>query len=355
MWVTLVVLATVLLVGVVGYSSRRRFPVLQFYAKGKESGFTLRETRLLHRVAVERELEDPTSLFWSRSELDRSIRGIIEHQHAEGVDTSEQSIRFVSKLFGFRNRVEFNLPKYRRGLQSTRSIAVGQRLKLTYPGGGLYSTKVVENFRRHLAVEYPRGRTMGPVATWRGQTVNVYFWRQDDAGYYFDSRVIGDYFDRRDPVLHLSHSEQLARAQKRSAVRRKVGGPGTLLPLRSLEGADEEPPRGGGYRCRVIDISENGAALLVGGRTATGFALKLYVRLVGYDIVLCGTVRHSRYRENTNRSVLHVEAIQPSAKMRNRILSYVYGIFDEGTDEATNFEKQEPDDEYSEIAPENNS
>lgn len=319
--------------------------MLQFYARGKESGFSLRETRLLHRVAVERRLEDPTSLFWSRNALDRSIRAIIEHQREEDGEDAERSVRFVSKLFDFRNRVEFNLPKYRRGLQSTRSIAVGQRLKLTYPGGGLYSTRVVENFRRHLAVSYPAGRTMGPVASWRGQTASVYFWRQDDAGYYFESRVIGDYFDRRDPVLHLSHSEHLARAQKRTAVRRKVARPGTLLPLRSLDGADEEPPRGGGYRCHVVDVSENGAAVLVGGRTAMGFAVKLHVTLVGYDIVLCGTVRHSRYREQANRSVLHIEAIQPSAKMRNRILCYVYEIFD-GSERN---EKQEHDNEDSEI------
>lgn len=345
MWIVLVVLASVGLLGVLGYYRRSRFPILQFYAKGRESGFSLRETRLLHRVAVDRSLDDPTSLFWSRNALDRSIRAIIEHQRDEDAEGTDRAVRFVSKLFGFRNRVEFNLPKYRRGLQSTRSIAVGQRLKLTYPGGGLYTTRVMENFRRHLAVTYPRGRTMGPSASWRGQTVSVYFWRHDDAGYYFESRVIGDYFDRRDPVLHLSHSEQLARAQKRTAVRRKVGRPGTLLPLRSLEGADEEPPRGGGYRCHVVDISENGAAVIVGGRTAADFAVKLHVGLVGYDIVLCGTVRHSRYREKTNRSVLHIEAIQPSAKMRNRILSYVYGIFD-GSQTS---EKQETENEESEI------
>jgi Ran GTPase-activating protein (RanGAP) involved in mRNA processing and transport len=95
----------------------------------------------------------------------------------------------------------------------------------------------------------------------------------------------------------------------------------------------------------VVDISENGAAVLVGGRTATGFAVKLHVILVGYDIVLCGTVRHSRYREQTNRSVLHIEAIQPSAKMRNRILCYVYEIFDE----SKRNEKQEIENEDSEI------
>lgn len=327
MWIGVLVAAAVALIAVIRVGNRSRFPLLQFYAKGREAGFGMREIRLLQIVAQRLDLEDPAALFWSRRILDRGIRAIVEQQRARESEANERSVRFVSKLLGFRNRVEFNLPKYRRGLQSTRSIGAGQRLKLTYPGGALYSSRVVENLRRHIAISYPQGRTLGPAATWRGRIVNVYFLRQEDAGYYFEAKVIGDYFDRRDPVLHLSHSERLVRTQKRTAIRRSVNAPGVLLPLRSLDGADETPPRGGGYRCRVLDISENGAALVVGGRASAGFAVKVHVRLIDYDIVLCGTVRDVSHRSKSNVTVLHVEAIQPSPIMRNRILCFVYGIF----------------------------
>ena len=53
------------------------FPWIQFYTKGKESGFTIHEINLLRKVAVENRLENPTSLFWSIKQLDRSIKGMV--------------------------------------------------------------------------------------------------------------------------------------------------------------------------------------------------------------------------------------------------------------------------------------
>jgi hypothetical protein len=69
--------------------------------------------------------------------------------------------------------------------------------------------------------------------------------------------------------------------------------------------------------------------VIVGGRVRAGFAVKIYVRPGRYGIVLCGTVRDVTYRRRADVSILHVEAVQPSPIMRNRILSYVYGIFEE--------------------------
>src|SRR6056297_3167354 len=67
---------------IIGYGALRKagggnFPWLHFYAKGKESGFTFKEVNLLRKVAVENRLKNPTALFWSIGQLDRSIKGMI--------------------------------------------------------------------------------------------------------------------------------------------------------------------------------------------------------------------------------------------------------------------------------------
>jgi hypothetical protein len=75
-----------------------RFPWVQFYLKGKESGFTFKEVNLLRRIAVDNKMQEPTSLFWSMKQLDRCIKGTIisfraraaeEFQEAGGAQSTE--------------------------------------------------------------------------------------------------------------------------------------------------------------------------------------------------------------------------------------------------------------------------
>ena len=76
-----------------------KFPWIQFYTKGKESGFNFKELNLLRRVAVENHLSNPISLFWSIKQLDRSIRGVVIKLRAEGREHDESAIQFLSKMY----------------------------------------------------------------------------------------------------------------------------------------------------------------------------------------------------------------------------------------------------------------
>lgn len=308
------------------------FPWVQFYVNGKESGFTFGELNLLRRVAVDNKLKNPTSLFWSERTLDRCIRSTIVRQRSRGQEESEHSVDFLSKLYEFRKHVEFNQPKYRLGLRSTRNISQGQIMKLTVPGtSGAFTSKVVENMRKYLALSYPEGPKLPTGYSWQGQRVNIYFWRKEDAGYYFESKVIGDYLDRKYPILHIAHADKIVRTQKRSSVRAELKNEGKLFPLRTIEQANETMENSGGYRCKMVDISEDGAAIMVGGKAKPGLPVKLQTRINGNDVVLNGTVKGVTYRRKPNVSILHIEAKPPSKIVRNTILTYVYNIFRDET------------------------
>ncbi|MFO8065074.1 MAG: flagellar brake protein [Spirochaetota bacterium] len=329
MWIALLVFAALLglLLLYIERNGGFGFPWVQFYVRGKEHGFRIRELNLLRKVAVENRLKNPTSLFWSERTLDRCIRGTIINFRANDKTEDESSIEFLNKLFDFRKRVEFNLPKYRLGIQSTRSIDAQQPLKITFPGGGVYTSKVVENMRKYLAVAYPRGKPLPFGVTWQGQKISVYFWRVDDAGYYFESRVIGDYMDRNYPILHITHSDQVVRTQKRNSVRASLETAGQVFPLRSIKQADETAEQSGGYRCRMVDISEDGAAVVVGGRAKPGLPVKIQTQVNDEHLIISGVIKGVNFRENKNVSVLHIEAVPPGPQMKNKILTYVYGIF----------------------------
>jgi len=308
------------------------FPWLQFYSKGKESGFTFKEVNMLRKVAVENRLRYPTSLFWSIGQLDRSIKGMITKFRSEGVLNEPGPAQFLSKLFDFRKDVEFDLPKYKLGLRTTRRLPQRQPITINVPGIGTYSARIVENLRRYMAISYPEGPKPPQSFTWRGQRVNVYFWRQDDAGYVFETKVIDDFLDRQYPILHLSHSDSLVRSQKRRSVRVETNIPASLYPLRNLSEAGEIREKSRGLRCRIRDLSEDGAAILIGGRAKVGMPIKFQFTLGKSVVVMTGTIKGINYSQKKHQSILHVQARPPSLPVKNRILTYVYNIFGEQND-----------------------
>jgi hypothetical protein len=202
-----------------------------------------------------------------------------------------------------------------------------QRLKLSTPGMGPFYSIVVENLKRYVAISYPQGQTVPAGFSWKGQQISVYFWRKEDAGYFFSSKVIDDYFERKYPIIHIAHSSNLIRTQKRKSIRVEINNEGMLYPLKNSYDANEILETGRGLKCRVIDISEDGAAILIGGRAKVGLPVKFQFELADNMIIMSGTVKGINYDEASNRSILHIQAFPPTNNMKNRILMYVYNIF----------------------------
>ena len=306
-----------------------KFPWLQFYLKGRESGFEFREINLLRRVSVESRIENPTSLFWSMKQLDRSIKGIIVQYRARSQEKDPEYNRLLQKLFEMRKRVEFDLPKYKVGIKSTRKLNPKQALRIMLPGLGPFTSAVVENLNRYMAISYPQGPKLPEGFSWKNQKIGVYFWRTEDAGYYFQTKVLEDFLDRKYPILHVLQSDNLVRTQKRNSVRVETDLQAELFPLKSIDLANEMPEEGRGLRCRIMDLSEGGCAVLIGGKAKVGLPLKLQFAMGEDTLIMNGVVKGVNFDEKKTRSTLHVQAIPLSAAMRNRLLTYVYNLFGE--------------------------
>ena len=302
------------------------FPWIQFYTRGRESGFNLQEINLLRRAAVENRIQNPVSLFWSVRQLDRCLRSMILRYRSKGNDSIKPEM--ISKLFDFRKKVEFDQPKYKIGITTSRKISVRQIIKITLPGVGTYTSTVVENLRKYFAISYPLGPKLPVGFSWNSQRINIYFWRGDDAGYVFETRILNDYTDSsKVPILHVAHSDSLVRSQKRRSVRADVNKNAYLYSLKSIDNRNENIEQSAGIRCRVIDISEDGAAILIGGRAKAGLPIKLQIKLYTETVVMCGIIRGVNFNQNKNQSVLHMKAVPLSFNMKNNVLSYVYNLF----------------------------
>jgi c-di-GMP-binding flagellar brake protein YcgR len=338
MWILIVALIALALLFVAGFFLLRRlggskFPWVQFYVRGKESGFTFKEINLLRKIAVDSQLQNPTSLFWSIKQLDRSIKNLILKYRTLGQENEEKSVRMVAKLLAFRKKVELSQPKYKVGIKSSRQITQHQRLRIMLPGAGPFFSSVVENLRRYMAFSYPQGPKIPPGFSWKGRKIGVYFFRQADAGYYFQTKVIHDFIEKKYPILHVAHSETLIRTQKRRSVRVDCNLPAMLYPLRALGESDETPEASAGLRSRIIDVSEDGAAILIGGKAKVGIIIKVQFLLGDSSIILSGVVKNINYDQKKNRSLLHLQAQPLSQVMQNRVIEYVYNIFGEREEE----------------------
>ena len=330
MWIIILIILLLFLLAIyvylriIGHGS---FPWIAFYTKGKESGFTMKEINLLRKVAIETKLESPSNLFWSVKKLDRSIKEIILQLRSKGREDEGEANYLLSKLFELRKRIEFDQPRYKLGLKSSRDIAARQRVKITLPGLGPFVAMVIENRPRYFALSYPQGSQLPEGFSWKGQQIGIHFWRTDDAGYFAKAKVLEDFYDQKYPILHVAHSDNMMRTQQRKSVRAATNLNASLYPLKSISDANEMVEDSRGLRCRLKDISEDGAAIMVGGRTKAGLPVKIQVALNDKMVVLCGVVKGVNYQGKKNVSLLHIQAATASLNMRNAILSYVYNLF----------------------------
>jgi PilZ domain len=301
---------------------------VEFYSMGKDAGFSLKEINLLRKVAVVNRHQKPSSLFWSIDVLDKSLAGIHKQIESESDPDDKDYLEYLlKKLYSYRKNVEFKKPRYNRGIESTADISINQIVKLKVDVLGIYECSVLENNRNYILVTYPKGPSLPVGYSWRDRTLNVYFWRREDAGYFFQSRIMEGYPDREFKTLRMSHSDVVLRSQKRRSVRTSCKLPAQLYPLKSLKASTQLPEGQPGLRCVVQDVSEDGAAILIGGKGQINMCCKLQMDLFGRIAILRGIVRTIDYDKNKNISVLHIQAEEPDEQSRYLILAFVYDIY----------------------------
>jgi len=307
-----------------GSRGNKRYSWFEFYTKGKESGFSFRQTRELKELAKVTGLGDPTEIFWSLKALDRVIAAITRSRNSSPRGLDRETEHLLERLYEYRRHMEFDQPKYKIGIKSSHQLAANQRIRILVHGVGVFNSTLIDVHQRYLVCTYPLGVKLPAGFSWKGRRVSVYFWRQEDAGYVFDTYVIDDLRIRSVPVLHLAHSEALFRTQKRKSVRARSRISAYLYLMKRVEGAYEKPEREPGLKCMVEDLSEDGFAVMIGGKAKAGINVKIQFFLGEDQVVMSGTARGFDYWPENNRSLVHVEAVRPSPRTRNLIRSYVY-------------------------------
>ena len=299
---------------------------IEFYSKGMDAGFSLSEINLLWAAAKRADLSHPPSIYGSVEELDKAINQIAGSKKFSDRKGVEPETLILKKLFEYRKKVEMSRPKYRSGLKSTRNIAIGQKLTIRADGAGLYTSKVVEVEQGYLTITIPVGDPLPGGFSWRQVKINVYFWRKEDAGYFFQTRVVDRFYDRRNLYFRIYHSDNILRSQKRRSVRATARISARMYPLKGLEEANEWMESSPGLSCLIVDLSEDGAALKIGGRGKKNQPFKLQFKIRDEIVVVSGVVKRVQYKTKEDVSTLHVEFLPPPEVTRMILLAYVFDI-----------------------------
>ena len=321
---------------VMHFSKERSGNWIQFFAKGKEAGFTIKDMEQLRRTVATCEISDPVIIFKSQKQFEVVIRSVVNAIRLAGEEGDPQTQYFLSKLFDYYKKIEMQAMDNKTRITTSRQISEGQTLRILVAGTGVYKSEVVKNFGNYLTISRPSNSKAPSSMHWNGLKISVYFWREDDAGYVFDTEVIDEVFSKGISSLKVEHNDSLFRTQKRKSMRIKFQKAAFLY----LVNDGDNPHRlekTAGLRCMMDDISDSGCAFKVLGQAQVGLRLKLQFSLDKAPVCMPGTVRSVDYFHDGNMSLVHMESDTLPFGVRNKILCEVFKMLPEEDEEELPF------------------
>jgi c-di-GMP-binding flagellar brake protein YcgR len=321
---------------------------IKFYSKGKEAGFTIRDLEQLKRLVANSKIYDPISIFTSKKQFETIIRGMINSAKTSGEINDLPVQDLLSKMFDYFKKIEMELTENRVRINNSRQISEGQNLRVLVSGTGVYNSVVVKNVGNYLTISCPVNSKAASSMQWHGLRISIYFWREDDAGYVFDTEVIDEVFSKGISSLKVEHKDSLFRTQKRKSMRIKFRKTAFLYKVNDMENP-HLLEKSAGLICMLEDISDTGCAFKVNGHATSGLRLKVQFSLDRIPICMPGTVRSLEYDASNNVSLVHVEADTLPMGVRNHILCEVFDLLPEEDDEELPFRmlEEETDDASS--------
>lgn len=301
---------------------------IKFYSTGADSGFSSSEISLLWKLSKLIEIEDPLALYWSIPALNRGITEFISDCQKKDTINDPKNQNFLGKLYEFRTRIDIESSQ-KKGLESTKYLDKGQKLRIILPGSGVFTSEILNN-GKNLIIRTPKQRHVEKIKgeNWVGKKISVYLWRKGDANYVFDTVVTNSGMFNANSSIYLAHTNELFRTQKRKSVRAQCNLYANLYFLSDEDNQIDYEliEKEKGYTCLLEDISEDGALIRVGGKGKKDARIKLQFEIGQNLIVMFGMIRAVEYNEKMNQSRLHFECLQIKKEMKNQILSFVYNV-----------------------------
>jgi len=310
----------IIILFIVGSSQSISLGGVDFIAKGKEAGLTAKEIKMLKKTADILKLEKPLILLGSINNIDDAILKL--NSKLQDCDYHDlEIIDLLEDLHNYRRNIELEKLDKRGVISSSREMSVSQEVKITVGSMEIPIVGVVSDITQNfITIDLKNETGVRPGVNWNGP-INIYFWRRDDAGYYFESKVI-----ETPGILkwNVSHSSNLIRSQKRSDLRVDYETNCYIYKLEDITKRNYNFQGFTGTFAQLKNISEGGAAFLVNGKVQPGLPLKMEFKLDNKNIVLCGLVKDSSYNQSNNISYVRVKVVDPPFEMLSILRPFLF-------------------------------
>jgi c-di-GMP-binding flagellar brake protein YcgR len=309
---------------------RRKYGRYVFHRMAKNIGLQKHHIEILEYLIRVCSVRQPFLIFSSAALLDDILKKGIYALHQNSKLKEDERERRLTYLFQIKQIIERNA---RRGIgvRSTIMLRSGQSVTVTTEGGTHYNTKVVSNLKDMVALAAVQDAAGSQVRWPRGTRLKVNFWRESDAGYAFESKVLGYDKIKGAQCVLLHHARTLKREQQRKYRRSPIHRPCFFFPVlvvesgtgrRAAKKAVVQTTRR--YLGNLVDISAGGCSINSVYPLGTGSLCKIEFELARRQrITVFGKVK--RVRKTGFRSgVMHIMFTKLSSRYLNQIYLYVY-------------------------------
>lgn len=291
-----------------------------FITRGKEAGLGNKEIKLLKKTADILKMDKPLTLMGSVTNIDNAISQIDKLLKSNNYSDLDL-IDHLEELYDYRKKIELERLEKKSIIQSTKELGLNQQVKIMV---GNIETPIIghvtENNPNYLAIDLIKTTSIKPGINWDGP-INVYFWKKDDAGYYFES-LVGE--TPTPQQWKIAHSSSLIRSQKREDIRVDVEINAYVYKLDDISKKNSKHEGFVGTFAQLKNISEGGAAFLINGIINKTTPLKIEFILNENTVVVCGVVKDSSYNKINNISYVRMKIVEPDFIMLSYIRSFLY-------------------------------
>jgi c-di-GMP-binding flagellar brake protein YcgR len=339
--ITIGVIAVLLVVGgILSYrrthyldpEQRQRFRRTEFQRMARNIGLGRQHTEYLEYLIRVCKVQQPFMVFTNAGLLDDILRKGIAFLHQSASINPEERERRMAFLFQIKQIIERNA-KRGIGINSSHFLKVGQGLVISPEGGGQFQSRVMSNLRDMLALSAPKSEAGSAIRWQRGTRLTLSFWREGDAGYTFQSKILAYDSIKGQPCLLVQHSRTLRRAQQRRFRRTALNRPCFFYAVHIVE---EQQGRKTVRRAmiqtnrRVLgyvqDISAGGCAISTLSPLPAGSLCKAEFEIAHQNrIVVFGKIKRVRGLGHRRGGIMHLMFTTLSSRHLNQIYSYVYG------------------------------
>lgn len=342
MWVFLAIVLAFLIILIIGSrisgqkntrlssEQKRKYNKFVFRRMARDIGLQKSHAEMLDYLVKACKVKQPFLVFSNAGLLDDILRkGIYSLDNNRDI-TEEAKEQKLGLIFQIKQIIERN-SRRGIGIRSTNLLKPGQPLVVTEESDGQYAVKVVSNMRDMLYLSAPQNKA-GHDFRWRkGTRLRAHFWRDSDAGYSFQTKILGYDTIKGKICVLIQHSKTLRREQKRKFRRRPLEKPCFFYPVQIVEmGLGRKKKRKAmveqskRHLGTIADISAGGCSINSLNPLSQGQLIKIEFEFErGTRIAVFGKIK--RFGKSMVRGgVMHVMFTKVSGKYLNRIYSYVY-------------------------------